>query len=65
MRFDQLADALYPDPASHVAPSRGGPPGCYRALSAALDRHKFAQHCRGNDGWSGRVVFALTNEVKS
>jgi|GEM_PF-3115669 len=65
MRFDQLAEKLYPDPASHNAPNRGGPPGCYRALSAALDRHKFPQHSRGADAWSARVVFAKTDEVKS
>ncbi len=58
MRFDQLADAIYPDPASHNAPSRGGPPGCYRALSTALDKHKFAQHSRGDANPSARIVYA-------
>ena len=65
MRFDQLADNLYPDPASHHAPSRGGPPGCYRALSAALDKHNFAQHSRGDASWSARMVYAHGAEVKA
>jgi hypothetical protein len=59
MPFYALAEALYPNPDSHRAPTRGGPPGCYRALSAALDKHQFQQHLRGGQAWSSRIVFAL------
>ena len=40
MRFDQLADNLYPDPASHHAPSRGWPA---RMLSRAVCRTRQTQ----------------------
>jgi len=59
MPFYKLAEVIYPNPDSHNAPNRGGPPGCYFALVAALNRHKFPQHLRGGTAWSSRIVYAL------
>ena len=59
MPFHALAEVIYPNPDSHRTPTRGGPPGCYFALGAALNRHKFPQHLRGGTAWSARIVYAL------
>ena len=44
MQYYHLARAVFPEdefPLAWGRPTRGGPPGCYMALSRAIDRHKF------------------------
>lgn len=44
MQYWHLAKAVFPQdqyPRAWGSPNRGGPPGCYMALSRAIDRHGF------------------------
>lgn len=44
MQYYYLAQAVFPRdqfPRAWGYPTRGGPPGCYMALSRAIDRHGF------------------------
>lgn len=56
MTFNDLARHLYPDPKSWRHQSNGGPPGCFMALSAALNRGRFHQRYDG-PGPDHRIVF--------
>lgn len=50
MKYYDLACVLFPDPDAWRKPTRGGPPGCYIALSAAIRRGNFAVTYEGKFG---------------
>lgn len=42
--YYRLAELVFPEadfPRAFCKPTRGGPPGCYRTLTAAIERHGF------------------------
>src|SRR5690606_37853484 len=55
MRYDDLARKLFTNDRAWRHPTRGGPPGCYMALSAALRRGGFYIKYTGK-GVGGRLV---------
>lgn len=55
MAYYDLAVVLWPDRDSHRYPTRGGPPGCYMTLSAALRRGNYT--VSGATGAGNRMVW--------
>jgi hypothetical protein len=55
MSYYDLAVAIFKDDASWRRPTRGGPPGCYMALSSALRRGGFYIFYSGR-GAASRIV---------
>lgn len=55
--YHTLAHRVYPRdqfPNAWGRPTRGGPPGCYMAFSAALRRHKVPEWFEGDTRWIGK-----------